>query len=111
MVFVIVIQRISRHVCVRCISNRISEELPNNNSDKKKFINEINKVLKVDKNIVTKYLLKAKKKYDLTKNIFLEGGKSTFDLSWNGERARWHISLLGFVNTALAIESEKHYHR
>ena len=41
-------------------------------SDKKKFINEINKVLKVDKNIVTKYLLKAKKKYDLTKNIFLE---------------------------------------
>ena len=41
-------------------------------SDKNKFINEINKVLKVDKNIVTKYLLKAKKKYDLTKNIFLE---------------------------------------
>ena len=41
-------------------------------SDKTKFINEINKVLKVDKNIVTKYLLKAKKKYDLTKNIFLE---------------------------------------
>ena len=40
-------------------------------SDKNKFINEINKVLKVDKNIVTKYLLKAKKKYDLTKNIFL----------------------------------------
>jgi phytoene desaturase len=41
-------------------------------SDKNKFINEINKVLKVDKNIITKYLLKAKKKYDLTKNIFLE---------------------------------------
>ena len=41
-------------------------------SDKTKFINEINKVLKVDKNIVTKYLLKAKKKYDLTKSIFLE---------------------------------------
>ena len=41
-------------------------------SDKKKFINEINKVLKVDKNIITKYLLKAKKKYDLTKSIFLE---------------------------------------
>ena len=41
-------------------------------SDKNKFINEINKVLKVDKKIVTKYLLKAKKKYDLTKNIFLE---------------------------------------
>ena len=41
-------------------------------SDKNKFINEINKVLKVDKNIVAKYLLKAKKKYDLTKNIFLE---------------------------------------
>ena len=41
-------------------------------SDKNKFINEINKVLRVDKNIVTKYLLKAKKKYDLTKNIFLE---------------------------------------
>ena len=41
-------------------------------SDKNKFINEINKVLKVDKNIVTKYLLKAKKKYNLTKNIFLE---------------------------------------
>ena len=41
-------------------------------SDKNKFINEINKVLKVDKNIFTKYLLKAKKKYDLTKNIFLE---------------------------------------
>ena len=41
-------------------------------SDKNKFINEINKVLKVDKNIVTKYLLKAKKKYDLTKSIFLE---------------------------------------
>ena len=41
-------------------------------SNKTKFINEINKVLKVDKNIVTKYLLKAKKKYDLTKSIFLE---------------------------------------
>ena len=41
-------------------------------SDKNKFINEINKVLKVDKNIITKYLLKAKKKYDLTKSIFLE---------------------------------------
>ena len=41
-------------------------------SDKNKFINEINKVLKVDKNIIIKYLLKAKKKYDLTKNIFLE---------------------------------------
>jgi diapolycopene oxygenase len=41
-------------------------------SDKTKFINEINKVLKVDKKIVTKYLLKAKKKYDLTKSIFLE---------------------------------------
>ena len=41
-------------------------------SDKNKFINEINKVLKVDKNIDTKYFLKAKKKYDLTKSIFLE---------------------------------------
>lgn len=41
-------------------------------SDKNKFINEINKVLKVDKNIITNYLIKAKKKYDLTKNIFLE---------------------------------------
>jgi phytoene desaturase len=41
-------------------------------SDKTKFINEINKVLKVDKNIVAKYFLKAKKKYDLTKSIFLK---------------------------------------
>ena len=41
-------------------------------SDKKKFVNEINKVLKVDKKVISKYLQKAKNKYVLTKSIFLE---------------------------------------
>lgn len=41
-------------------------------SEKKKFIDEINKVLGVEKEIVLKYLEKAKRKYDLTKSIFLE---------------------------------------
>ena len=41
-------------------------------SEKDRFINEINKVLKVDKKVVSTYLKKAKKKYDLTKSIFLE---------------------------------------
>jgi len=41
-------------------------------SDKERFINEINKVLGVDKKVVSTYLNKAKKKYDLTKSVFLE---------------------------------------
>ena len=41
-------------------------------SEKSKFINEINKVLGVKESTVSTYLLKAKKKYDLTKGMFLE---------------------------------------
>ena len=41
-------------------------------SEKSKFINEINKVLGVKESTVSTYLLKAKKKYDLTKSMFLE---------------------------------------
>ena len=41
-------------------------------SEKSKFINEINKVLGVKESTVSTYLLKAKKKYDLTKRMFLE---------------------------------------
>ena len=41
-------------------------------SEKSKFINEINKTLGVNKSIVSAYLLKAKRKYDLTKTMFLE---------------------------------------
>ena len=41
-------------------------------SEKNKFIDEINKVLGIEKKIVFEYLEKAKKKYDLTKSIFLE---------------------------------------
>ena len=41
-------------------------------SEKSKFINEINKVLGVKESTVSTYLLKAKRKYDLTKSMFLE---------------------------------------
>ena len=41
-------------------------------SEKNKFIDEINKVLGIEKKIVLKYFEKAKRKYDLTKSIFLE---------------------------------------
>ena len=41
-------------------------------SEKSKFINEINTVLGVKESTVSTYLLKAKKKYDLTKSMFLE---------------------------------------
>lgn len=41
-------------------------------SEKSKFINEINQTLGVKKSIVSTYLLKAKRKYDLTKSMFLE---------------------------------------
>ena len=41
-------------------------------SEKSKFINEINKVLGVKESTVSTYLLKAQKKYDLTKSMFLE---------------------------------------
>ena len=41
-------------------------------SEKSKFINEINKILGVKESTVSTYLLKAKKKYDLTKRMFLE---------------------------------------
>ena len=41
-------------------------------SEKSKFINEINKVLGVNESTVSTYLLNAKRKYDLTKSMFLE---------------------------------------
>ena len=41
-------------------------------SEKSKFINEINNILGVKQSIVSAYLLKAKRKYDLTKSMFLE---------------------------------------
>ena len=41
-------------------------------SEKSKFINEINQTLGVKESIVSTYLLKAKRKYDLTKSMFLE---------------------------------------
>jgi phytoene desaturase len=41
-------------------------------SDKSKFTKEIKKVLGVKEYIVSNYLLKAKRKYELTKSIFLE---------------------------------------
>ena len=41
-------------------------------SEKSKFINEINKVLGVKESTVSTYLLNAKRKYDLTKSMFLE---------------------------------------
>ena len=41
-------------------------------SDKSKFTNEINKVLGVNEELVLNYLLKAKRKYELTKSMFLE---------------------------------------
>ena len=41
-------------------------------SEKSKFINEINQTLGVKKSIVSTYFLKAKRKYDLTKSMFLE---------------------------------------
>ena len=41
-------------------------------SEKSKFINEINQTLGVKESIVSSYLLKAKRKYDLTKSMFLE---------------------------------------
>ena len=41
-------------------------------SEKSKFINEINKVLGVKESTISTYLLNAKRKYDLTKSMFLE---------------------------------------
>ena len=41
-------------------------------SDKSKFTKEINKVLGVKEYVVSNYLLKAKRKYELTKSMFLE---------------------------------------
>ena len=41
-------------------------------SEKSKFINEINKVLGVKELTISTYLLNAKRKYDLTKSMFLE---------------------------------------
>jgi phytoene dehydrogenase-like protein len=41
-------------------------------SDKSKFTKEIKKVLGVKEYIVSNYLLKAKRKYELTKSMFLE---------------------------------------
>lgn len=41
-------------------------------SDKKKYLKEIKDQLDVDPNTVEKYLIKSKKKFDLTKEIFLE---------------------------------------
>ena len=41
-------------------------------SEKSKFINEIKQSLGVKESIVSTYLFKAKKKYDLTKSMFLE---------------------------------------
>jgi phytoene desaturase len=41
-------------------------------SEKSKFINEIKQSLGVKESIVSNYLFKAKKKYDLTKSMFLE---------------------------------------
>ena len=39
-------------------------------SDKKKFVNEINKVLKVDKKVISKYLQNAKKKIRFDEKYF-----------------------------------------
>ena len=41
-------------------------------SEKSKFINEINKVLGVKESTISTYLFNAKRKYDLTKSMFLE---------------------------------------
>ncbi|MEC7246905.1 MAG: 1-hydroxycarotenoid 3,4-desaturase CrtD [Bacteroidota bacterium] len=41
-------------------------------SNKKKFFNEIEEVLKISTNDLKKYLQKSKRKYELTKKIFLE---------------------------------------
>jgi len=48
-------------------------------SDKQKFLNEAKEKFKVEDKVLTNYFLKARKKYELTKNIFLN--KSLHKLS------------------------------
>ena len=48
-------------------------------SDRKKFLNEVHNKFKVDRKVISKYFLKAKRKYELTENIFLK--KSLHKLS------------------------------
>jgi phytoene desaturase len=77
-------------------------------SNKKKFINEINNVLKVDKRIVSTYLEKAKKKYDLTKSIFLEKSLHKIETFFSTDLIKGVFNLFFFqINKTLNSVNEE----
>ena len=71
-------------------------------SDKIKFTKEIETILGVKQSIVSAYLLKAKKKYELTKRMFLEQSLHKLKTYFTKDLLNWVFNIFSFqINKTL----------